>query len=157
MSQYKIMEKISWRTHEYHHTEKTADWYWIVGIVSVSISIISIILDNVIFAILVLVSAFTLSLFASKRRGVGDVESRDDGVKIGGMNYPYSTLESFWVETKDGIPRMIFRSKKMISTLIVIFIEEVSPDSVKDMLSNYLPEEELSEPFLEKLMIYLGF
>ena len=52
------MEHLSWQAHEYHHTEKTSDWYWIVGIVTVSLALICIIYNNIILGILILVSSF---------------------------------------------------------------------------------------------------
>ncbi|MFZ2522354.1 MAG: hypothetical protein WAX44_03930 [Minisyncoccia bacterium] len=151
------MEEISWKTQEYHYREKSADWYWIVGVVAVSISIISIILGNVVFAILVLVSAFTLSLFASKKPNLVEVKVSDDGIMMGQTRHLYSSFESFWVESKDGMPRMLLRSKKVYIPLTVIFIDDIDPEKVREILARNLVEEELSEPLLEKLLVYLGF
>jgi hypothetical protein len=151
------MEKLSWHTQEYHYREKSADWYWVVGIVSISLAIIAVILNNIIFAIFIIVSAFSLSLFASKKPNLVEISIEKDSVAIGDKRHSYEGFESFWVETKDGIPRMLFRSKKIYAPLLVVFIDDVDPEKVREALSEYLPEEELSEPFLEKLLIYLGF
>ena len=40
---------------------------------------------------------------------------------------------------------------------IVIFIEDIGPDEIHEVLSQHLPEEEHTEPFLEKLLLYFGF
>ena len=153
------MDKISWHTIEYLHQEKTSDWYWIVGIVSVSIAIISIITNNVIFAILIIVSSFTLMLFASKKPLGVNIELSENGVRVGNIIYPYRNLESFWVETRENNDRILIKSKKVFMPLIIIFIEEdqVHPEDVRSLLLKYLPEEEHAEPFLEKLLVYLGF
>ncbi len=151
------MEKISWHTIEYLHHEKTSDWYWIVGIVTISIALISIILNNVIFAILIIVSSFTLSLFASKRPDVVEINIDNRGVTVGKIHYNYKNLDSFWVETREHIPKVLLKSKKTFMPFIVIFIEDIEPEKVHEVLSQYLPEEEHTEPFLEKLLIYFGF
>ncbi|KND46706.1 MAG: hypothetical protein AB201_02595 [Parcubacteria bacterium C7867-006] len=153
------MDKLSWNTIEYLHQEKTADWYWIVSIVSVSIAIISIIMNNVIFAILVIVSSFTLMLFASKKPSEVEVDIDDMGIRVGNILYPYRNLDSFWVETREFNDRILLKSKKIFMPLIIIFIEEaqVRPADVRALLIKHLPEEEHSEPFLEKLLVYLGF
>src|SRR3989339_740914 len=91
-------ETISWETIEYLHREKTNDWYWIVGIITVSVALIAIILNNVIFAILIIVSSFTLSLFASKKPEIITIEIGETGITVGKNNYPYKELESFWIE-----------------------------------------------------------
>ena len=150
-------ETISWETIEYLHREKTNDWYWIVGTITASIALIAIILNNVIFAILIIVSSFTLSLFASRKPEVITISIDGKGVSIGKHKYLYKELESFWVETRDPHPRVLLKSKKVFMPFVVAFIEEVEPETINEFLSNYLPEEEHSEPFLEKVLLYFGF
>lgn len=151
------MDKISWQTHEYLHTQKTADWYWIVGIVAISLALIAIILNNIIFGILIVVSAFTLSLFASRKPQIVDISIDNAGITMGRNRYPYKELDSFWVETRDNNHRILLKSKKVFMPFIVIFLEDMDPEEIKHRLSQYLPEEEHLEPLLEKILIYLGF
>ncbi len=151
------MDKISWETVEYLHTEKTNDWYWIVGIVTLSAALIAVILNNVIFAILIVVSAFTLSIFASRRPDVVPATIDKSGVTFGRTRYSYSNIESFWIETRDSYPRLLLKSNKVFMPFVVIHIHEDDADEIKNLLSKYLPEEENTEPLLEKVLIYLGF
>ena len=152
------MDKISWNTVEYIHTEKTSDWYWIVGIITVSIALISIILNNVIFAILVLVSSFTLAMFASRHPDTVSVTIDRSGVTFGRTRYSYSNLESFWMETRDGFPRLLLKSKRTFMPFVVIHLgDEEFDEQIREALLQHLPEEENTEPLLEKVLIYLGF
>ncbi len=151
------MERLSWTTKEYPHTEKTGDWYWIVGIVTISIATVAIILNNLIFAILIIVSSFTLSLFASKKPEIVRVEIDDFGITFGSVNYPYKNLDSFWVETREHAPKILLKSKKVFVPFIIIGIENTDPGLIREKLAKNLPEEEHTEPFLEKLLIYFGF
>ena len=149
--------KLSWKTIEYLHSEKTRDWYWIVAIITVSIALVSIILNNLIFAILIIISSFTLSLFASRRPEIIDVEIDNVGLSVGPTEYPYKELESFWVETREANPKIILKSKKVFSPFIVVLIHDVEIEEIHKALLQHLPEEEHVEPFLEKLLIYFGF
>ena len=151
------MDKISWQTFEYLHTEKTADWYWIVGIVTISIAIIAIILNNIIFAILIIISTFTLSLFASRRPDIIDVEIDSGKVKLGRVQYTYKDMDSFWVETREFHPKILFKTKKIFSPYVVVYIQDHDPEDVREILLKYLPEEEHHEPLFEKILMYLGF
>ena len=72
-------------------------------------------------------------------------------------HYPYVNLESFWVETREAYPKIIFKSKKFFMPYISILIDDVNADQIREKLLQHLPEEEHIEPFLEKLLIYLGF
>ena len=151
------MGKIEWQALEYIHKEKTSDWYWIVGIITVSIAIIAIILNNVIFGILIVISTFTLSLYATRKPEIIPIEISSLGIKINSTLHPFTDLESFWVETRDAYPRVILKSKKKISLYIVILLGNADSEDVREMLTQYLPETEHSEPFLEKVLLYLGF
>jgi len=151
------MEKISWKTTEYLHNEKTTDWYWIVGIITISIALISIILNNLIFAILIIISSFTLTLFASKKPEIMSVEFSDKEFTFGEKKHKYSEIDAFWIELRDGTPRIILKSKKVFMPYISIFLENTEPDKLKEFLSPKLQEEEMSEPLFEKLLIYFGF
>ena len=151
------MEKIQWQTPEYIYKEKTTDWYWIVGIISVSIAIIAIILNNAIFGILILVSAFSLSLFATRPPKIIQIEIDNFGIKIGETVHPFVDLESFWVETRDVYPRVFFKSKKKIALYTIVLLSDADPNNVRQFLANHLTEIEHSEPFLEKVLFWLGF
>src|SRR3989344_6511263 len=102
--------KISWEAPEYIYKKKTADWYWIVSIITLSIAIISIILNNLIFAILIIVSSFTLSLFAGRKPGLISVEINRLGLSVGKTRYSYDALDSFWIETREIYPKIILKS-----------------------------------------------
>ncbi len=151
------MERISWQTIEYLHSKKSADWYWIVGAVAISIAVISIILNNLIFGILIIVAAFTLALFASKPPRVLDVEIGNHGVSLNHLYHPYSELDSFWIEIDDPHPKIILKSKKVLAPFTTIFIEDIPPEEIHGILSRNLREEKHVEPFLEKLLVHLGF
>ena len=151
------MEKIEWQSPQHIHTEKTNDWYWIVGIITVTIALIAIILNNVIFAILILVSSFTLSLLAKHEPEIVTNEIGPKGVKKGSMFYPYENLESFWVEAGDGYPRIIFKQKQKLSQYLTILIEREDAENMATLLSEHMAEEKMSESIFEKLLIYFGF
>ena len=151
------MDKLQWHAREYIHTEKSADWYWIVAIIVASVAVISIILSNLIFAILIIVSFFTLSLFASRKPEIILMEINNLGVNVGNTHYPYVHLESFWIETRELYPRLILKSKKTFMPFVVILIEDMEPEKIREFLLKHLPEVEHTEPFLEKLLIYFGF
>ena len=151
------MEKIEWNTQEYIHREKTIDWYWIVAIVTISIALIAVILNDVIFAILILISAFTLSIYSSRKPKIIDVQIDSFGILVGKTRHQYGGLESFWIETRDAFPRIILKSQNRFASYITILIENVPPEEIRFVLARHLPEIELSEPFLEKVLIYLGF
>ena len=151
------MTKLSWHAPEYIHTEKTADWYWILAIVTVTVVLIAVILNNVIFGMLIIVASSTLTLLAGRKPQKVHIEISDRRISVGRIHYNYAEMESFWVEKRQIFPKLVLKSKKVFLPYISILIEEVEPEKVRQALSDHLPEEEHVEPLLEKILIYLGF
>lgn len=151
---------IVWEAMEYEHRDKTPDWYWAVGIIGVSAALISIILGNIIFAIVILVSIFALVVAARREPKLVRFELNTIGVKIDDSFTAYNDLKSFWVENNvhhDSKSILYFKSRRMTAPLLVIPIEEVDPEQVRIFLLELLIEEEHSESIVHRFMEYLGF
>jgi hypothetical protein len=149
-----------WETNEYFFQEKTSDWYWSVGIIGVSIAILSAIFGNGLFALLLLLSTFALALFGSKKPNILRFEVSKKGIMIGNTLYPFGTLDSFWVEDNRHINRpskLIIKSRKIIVPLIAIPLDDVNPEDVRDFLLDHLLEDHHIEPLGQKLLEYFGF
>lgn len=149
--------KIEWDAHEYEHKERNQDWFWAVGIIAVSVAIASIIFGNVIFGILVLIGAFTLTLFANRAPEKIHITVNERGVARGNIFYSYSTLESFWIDTEHSHPKIILKSQKMFMPLIIIPLGVIDVDNLHDNLSKHLTENMHELPFIEKVLEYFGF
>ncbi len=148
---------IRWEAREYYHREKGADWFWAVGIISVSAAATAVILGNVLLGVLIILAAFSLLIYAAKKPSVMEVEINEAGVRVGKIFYPYENLESFWVEETHAYPKILLRSKKLFVGHIVIATEEESPEEIRNFLREHLPEQEQSEPLIQMTMEYLGF
>ena len=152
------VQKLYWETLEYEHKEKSSDWYWALGIIAVSIAITAVILDNVLFAVLILLGTFLAAVFATKKPDVIRCQINDRGVLINRTFYPYRELESFWVEDSfEGGEKLILKSRKTLMPHIIIPIADISPESAREALREFLEEEEMSEPLSQKIMELFGF
>lgn len=150
--------KIEWDAHEYEHKERSPDWFWAIGIIAVSIAIAAVIFGNIIFGILVLISTFTLSLFASRPPSTLHVSVDERGITRGKIRYPYQTLQSFWIDTEHPHKKIILQSEKMFMPLITVPLgDEVDVEQLHEKLLLSLPEEFHNLPFVERVLEYLGF
>ncbi len=150
-------EPLRWGTYEYIHREKGPDWFWAVGIVAVAFAVTAIILNNVLFGILILLATFTLLIYAARHPEIIGVEINHRGIIIDQYFHPYTTLDSFWVEEHVHHPKILIKSKKLLMPYIIVHIEDMHPDEIREYLGQYLVEEEHTEPFLQKLMEHVGF
>jgi hypothetical protein len=152
-----ITPPIHWRAHEHSYSEKSTDWFWAVGFVTAAMAAISIILGNILFAVVITIGAITLTLQSLKKPRYEFYEVNDRGIRAGDTFYPYSSLDSFWVELSEYGDRLIIESEHFFMPLIVIQIDEAEGNEIRDYLLNYLPEEEHQEPLSHKFLEYLGF
>jgi len=153
------MENLSlkWSAPEYHHYQRSNDWFWAVGIITFSISVLAFVFDNALFGVLILLSAGILIFYTVRVPQDVDYEINKRGVVIGKDLHPYLTIESFWIETRGSEPIIILKSKKAIMPYIIIPLHEDSVDEVSAVLHEFLEEKELAEPTSHKVMEYLGF
>ncbi|PIQ66548.1 MAG: hypothetical protein COV96_00870 [Candidatus Zambryskibacteria bacterium CG11_big_fil_rev_8_21_14_0_20_42_18] len=149
---------IEWDAHEYEHRERSPDWFWAVGIISVSVAVAAVIFGNIIFGILVIIAAFTLSLFAQRPPSTLHVVVDERGVTRGRVHYPFQTLKSFWIDMEHPHKKIILRSEKMFMPLIIVPLgDETDVEKLHESLSLFLSEEFHTLPFVEKILEYLGF
>lgn len=153
------VDSIHWQTYEYDPKDRSADWFWAVGIITVAVAVTSIILNNVLFAIVIILGGFALSLYASRPPRYIDIVLDEAGIRIDRYYYPYRALESFWVEENETKTQILLKSQRLIMPYIIISVdtEEVSADTARRYLSKYLPEVFHSESIFEKFLEKLGF
>lgn len=151
--------QFSWSAPEHVYTEKGPDWFWAVGIITLTLAIAAIAYGNVLFAIVIVVGAVALTLQSLRRPQTVEFAIGERGITADETLYPYSTLHSFWVEHNPHEQKLILQSQKTLMPYIVIPIDksEVDPEAVRHELLYFLPEEEHLEPLSQKIMEYLGF
>ena len=148
---------ISWDAPEHIHTEKNNDWYWAVGIITITAVALTIIFKDIIFGVFLIVAAFALIVHASKKPKIVHCEINDRGIIIDNTLYPFLNLESFWIDAHQRPAKVIIKSYKTFMPYITIHIEEVDPEQVRDILLNYIAETEHTEPLSQKILERFGF
>ena len=151
-------DTITWKIYEFEHHKKSADWYWILGIVALSLALISIFLDNILFAILVAIGAFTVALYASKSPKLLEVTLSKRGIHIDSETHPWGSLESFWIDdTREHHTKLLLTSKKTLATQLIIPLGDVSHEEVRAYLLRYIEEMPQGESVIERVMELVRF
>ncbi|MEA2715592.1 MAG: hypothetical protein QOG91_620 [Candidatus Parcubacteria bacterium] len=148
---------ISWQAPEHLYVEKTPDWYWAVGVITLALAVVAFIFGNVITGIFVLVAAVALVLHASRPPRILYHEINDRGLIVNETLYPFVSLDSFWIPHNEFPAKIILKSRKTFMPFIVIFIDEVDPESVRRVMQTYIAETEHHEPLLKHLLERFGF
>lgn len=150
--------RIEWEAHEYEHKERSQDWFWAVGIISVAIAAAAAIFGNIIFGIFILTATFAMALFINHPPKEVRVVVDERGVTRDRILYPYSTLQSFWIDVDHPHPKILLSSEKVFMPLIIVPLGgEVDLDNLHEVLSQFLQEKPHSLPLVEKIIESLGF
>jgi hypothetical protein len=154
---------ISWTAPEYDHHEHTTDWYWAVGIVSVSFAIALIIVGNILLSIILLLGIGTLLSYAKHPPRSIEYQLSKKGVRAGTTLYPWDTLDSFWVleghsnEKHDFMPKLLITSKKTFMPHIVIPLTMTVLTEAHQAMAHMMHEEPQMEPLHDRVMRLIGF
>lgn len=153
--------QFEWSALEHEHFERSSEWFWIVGIIAVALAIAALILGNPLFAVLIVISAFLLAMFAVKKPEPVHYQLSQKGVRINNTLYPYRSLKSFFVTHGDPrldmIPKLLLESDRPIMPLISIPLDEsIDPDHVHEYMLKFLEEKEHKEPIAHHLLALIG-
>ncbi|MBM3260869.1 hypothetical protein FJY93_00440 [Candidatus Kaiserbacteria bacterium] len=150
---------LRWEAYEHDHIERSADWYWALGIVTVSVVIISVLLHNILFGVVVVIAAFTIALIARTPPQLITFEISDRGIRTGKTLHRYSDIISFWVEDEiaHDRPVLLVDTTKWSAPNLVIPIEHIDPDLVRSYLQERATEKHMMEPLTHKIVEFFGF
>lgn len=151
-------ENIVWKAYEHSHTDKGSDWFWALGIVAASSSIVSILFGNFLFALLIIIGSFTMALLSVRPPRELTFMLTPKGVLIDQSLYPYQLLISFWIKDREtDHAELIIDARRFLTPHIIASLEDTDAELVYEYLSQHLPEEELGEPFAQKFLEKFGF
>jgi hypothetical protein len=150
--------RLLWHAPTHEGTPRSTDWFWALGIVALSGAILSVLLGNILLAIIILLGAFMLGLLAARPPRDCEVELSPAGVRIDHSLYPYRSLRSFWVAEEEGrLPHLILSTSSLIDPQLVIPVLHDDAMRVREYLRPRLKEEEQQESFFSRVGEALGF
>src|SRR3990167_6894072 len=95
------LRAVTWEAPEYEHVKRSADWYWSLWIITISLTVTAIVFGNVLLGILLILSGFSITLFGHRKPRVSKCKIDGLGIYLGENFYPYTALDSFWIEEFD--------------------------------------------------------
>lgn len=158
LSMEPALRSITWEAPEHHHVEKGNDWFFALAIIVVSLVVVAILLNDVLFALLLGLSGGALAVSAAKRPSIIPYAVTVRGVTIGDRIYPYSALESYRIDEDDPRgPQLLLKSNHRFMPLMVMPLPVEQIDNIDDILKERLIEEDLHEPLFAKVLELFGF
>ena len=103
--------------------------------------------------ILILIIAFFV-FFSPKQEKDNYYAITERGARIKDEVFPWKNLESFWIFKEP--PELYLKSKKSYFPYIILSLEEQDFNTIKNILLNYLPEEEAEKNLFDVISRKMG-
>ena len=151
------LQSITWEGYPHYHAERGSDWFWILGIITIAVTVATVVLGDILFGIVIFIAGIVAGLQAMHEPKMIPFSITSRGITIDEKTYPYATLESFYIddEHRHG-PHLLIKSQKLFMPLIIVPLPEDAVDDVEEMIANRLPEEHLEEPLVNVILEFLG-
>jgi len=152
------LRAVSWEAPQHSHTDKSSDWYFAFVIIVIAVVVSAILFGNPLFALVLAVGGLVLLIAVARRPSIVTYSISVRGVKIDDEFYPFSELLAYYIDEEDiKGPQLLLLSKRTFMPYIIMTLPEDYIDDVEDIIREKLPEEQLEEPFLTKVLEILGF
>lgn len=145
----------AWEGREYQFEEKSADWYWALGIIATAGAIASILFGNIILALLVAAAAVTIALVAARSSKMHRFALFEDGLMVDEHFYPFDLMLHFSVlEYADETlpPSLSIKTKRFLSPHFLIPIIGHDPVEVYEYVLQHVPEGNHHESVVDRMV-----
>jgi hypothetical protein len=133
---------LSWQINTHEHKERSADWYWALGLLSLAGAGLSIFFGNVLLAVILLLGGGSLGFLVARGPREHQVTLNQKGITLDGTLYSFKNIGSFWVE-EGPTPRLLVSTSGILHPqLVVPLLSSARAMSVRSYLKRFAPEVE---------------
>jgi len=152
------LDTISWSAPEYSHKgERSNDWYWTIGVITIISCIIAIWLGNYVFSIFLFVAGGCLIMFTMRTPMEVTYTIETKGLSMGKDLYTWKKLKSFNIQkVEDDVNhKLLIETSKYFLPIYTIPLPKELEAQVKENLLKIIPRSEIHESpsmvFMEKI------
>jgi len=153
--EYESDALIDWNILEYDNYERSKIWYIIAIIVALTALIIAFWVQNYLFVIIIVLSSLIIIINQGREPDQIYFAIHDEGIILGKKFIDYSELKNFSIiyKPRQDIKKIYFEFEGVFRPRLSIFLDNINPLKIRDILLNYLQEdlERENEPLSESL------
>jgi hypothetical protein len=149
------LHTIEWSTPEYSHKERTPDFFWAIGIITIIGILLALWFKNYVFAIFILVGGFCLILFSAREPEHITFTITTDGLLVGREKHEWKKIKGFKIKKSEPYNKLLVETGRYFLPMYTIPLPSTLTTEVHDELIKVIPVIELEEPhsvlFAEKI------
>ncbi len=133
---------LSWHVDTHEHKERSADWYWTLGLGALAGAALAVFFGNVLLGVILLLGGGSLGFLVARGPREHQVRVDQKGVTLDGTLYPYKNITSFWVEEGNDPKLLLTTSGMLHPQLVVPLLSAARAQSVRAYLRRFATEVE---------------
>lgn len=151
-----VLNKIEWSAPEYKHKERTNDWFWTIGIITLIAFVLAFWFKNYLFSIFIFISGCCLILFSVRPPQEIAFSIETEGLTMGKVLHGWKDIKGFNIKKGKPYASLIIETKKYFLPVYTIPMPENLTQEVKESLLKVIPvidtlDVSPSMIFMEKL------
>jgi len=149
---------ISWTAQEFVKKEKGRAWFITLGIIALAFFVIGILMKNYIFSIIVALSSFLIFIQALRHPQKIKTEIFEDRVVINDLlKITFKEVRSFWIFEETDFTALCLETKKLTQPKIYLPLGQQSPDKIRQILTEFIPETKQEESLIDLIARKINF
>lgn len=148
---------IEWSALEYTQRELGPNWFLLPGGIALVLIVISILARNYSFLGLIIIASILFFIYMKRPPRNIAVAIRRTGITIGSTTYAFSELKSFWIFDRGDDTELSLETHKALTPFIQIPLAATNPETVREILLQFLPEREHEESMTDAIARKIGF
>ncbi len=152
------MQEITWISPALHK-ERSVDWFWAIGIITLLGAVAAFFFDNTIFAIFILLGGGLLFYSNLNKSDDTVVHITEKEITVNSLSYKTKNMKGFAITKSNREEDMlIVRTDRFFLPVLVLHIPEtVSLDALDELLSARIERQDLTEPPANMIAERFGF
>ena len=148
---------ISWSVMTHEHKERSADWYWTLGVLALLGAAASVYFSNILLGVILIFGAASIGFLAARGPREHMVHIDERGISLDGTLYPFTSIHSFWIETHTENPLLLMTTSGLLTPHIRVPLDNIEhAEEVQTYLRERAEEVEQTQHFGERLAELLG-
>ena len=133
---------LEWQSLDSHPHERSSRWYAVGGVFVIAFAAYGLIEGSWSTTLLALLIGAMYFLMRNVQPGNVLVQIDGLGIRVGSSHTPWVQLKEFWIVVADNHVELHATRKNPLMPEVSVFIQEVDPAVVREVMLQFLPERE---------------
>ena len=143
---------MSWMIDEYRPHQRGPLWYGVAVTLGFGLLIYSIITQNFLFAVMVLMFGLLIGLTAIRKPGRVPFVITDLGMGVGDHFTPYKEIKNYWmIYEPPEVKTLYIEFRNAVLPHLIVPIDDQNPLDIRETMGRFVPEDlgKEDEPFMD--------